>query len=155
MTKTTKIILVTCVLMVAGAGIAYAYGRRKKPGKNLTGTVLVGGTVVTDNPDNILAEGSKDSKNIIHLQAALNTVHKAAAYINKNCGGIKWAVMPGSMSNGNIVNEDGTFDEKTTAASKFYLWRDEVDLPYLDMILKKIDAWKKGDKCVYPLGIPV
>lgn len=155
MTKTSKIILVTCVLMVAGAGIAYAYSRRSKPGKKLIGTISTEDPKITGNPDNVLAEGSKDSKNVTRLQAALNTIHKAAFYINKNCGGIKWAVMPGSAFSGNIVNENGVFDEKTVAAAKFYLWREEVELDYLDMIMKKIAAWKKGDPCIHPLGIPV
>lgn len=155
MTKTTKIILTTCVLLVAGAGIAYAYSRRQKPGKKLFGNISVGGVIVAGNPDNILLEGSKDTKNIKRLQVALNILHKSADYINKNCGGIKWAVMPGSISGGNIVNENGTFDDRTTAASKFYLYREEVELEYLDLIYKKIDAWKKGDKCLYPLGIRV
>jgi len=151
--STKKAILITCVILVAGAGVAYAF-RNKKAIKGKKATLDVG-PVEIGQVDNTLRQGSEDEQHVTQLQEVLNVLHKAAKYINTNCGGIKWGYMAGSNTDGSIVKENGVFDVKTANASQYYLNRREVELEYLDLIRKKVAKYKTGDKCVYPMAIPV
>jgi hypothetical protein len=148
-----KVILITCILCVAGAGVAYAFGRRKikAPVKKKVSVTAGDNTAGTDEGDT-LRKGSADVQHVTQLQEALNALHQAAIYINGHCATIKW---PTKGTGSTVVSENGKFDDATAAATKFYLNREEVDLDYLELIKKKIAAYKAGRLCEYPMGIAV
>lgn len=148
--KSGKAILITLVLVVAGTGIAYAFRTKKK--QAIKGSVSIG-DIEIGQEEGVLKKQSTDEQHIMQLQEVLNALHQAAFYINNNCGGIKWGYMSGSLPGGKIVNESGVFDDKTEQACKYYLNRTEVELWYLDFIRQKIDKYKSGNKCTYPLAI--
>ena len=160
MTKSAKIATITAVLLLAGAGVAYAF-RKKKPVaavKKLVGSIIwpdeIGGTqVTTEDGSTVLKQGSKNQY-VEQLKDALNDIHKAVAYINGNCS-MKWAYfnkLPTSSS-GNILTPNDSFDSTTAQVAQFYLNRSEVELDYLNEIREKIAKWKKGNKCIYPLSV--
>lgn len=154
MTKSAKIILITTGLLAVGAGVAYAYRKKKV---SATKPVLVTAdnpVTTTETGSDVLKAGSTDEQHVLQLQEVLNTLHQSARYINLNCGGIKWGYMTsGNMADGKVVTENGKFDAKTKAAAKFYLNREEVDLWFLDLMRGKIAKYNKSDKCVYPMAI--
>lgn len=146
---TKKKILITVTLLLAAAGMAFAL-RKTKAGKKLSGILQIGDTQPTEGDGDVIGKGSGNEQRVQQLQEAINAIHKAAIYINNNCGGIKWAVFPGGL-----LSANGVFDDKTEKAVQFYFGgRKNVDLWYLDMIRQKITAYEKGDKCVYPMAIP-
>ena len=147
--STKKIILITLVIIMASAGVAYAFSKRKT--KKDTGTVDVGESSATSDSGDILKQGSNDIQHVTQLQEVLNAIHKAAWYINNTCSSIKWPLLSGG--NANVVNENGVFDSNTERVTKYYLARTEVDLDFLNMLRSKIDKYRKGDKCIYPLSI--
>lgn len=153
MKQATRIIIISVGVLALG-GIAYAATRKKKPVKKLSGSVSVGqGSSTSPDEEETLSQGSSDEQHVTQLQEVLNTLHRSANYINNNCGGIKWGYMAGSLSGGNIVNENGVFDARTAKACQYYLNRTQVDLDYLQFIRDKIAKFRKGDQCVYPLAV--
>lgn len=163
MTKTTKIVLIVSTLLLASAGAVFAF-RKKKPVQKAIKKVgsiiwpegLSDSEALTETGADHIAQGDK-GRYVEQLQDALNEIHKASGYINKNCN-VKWGYfsqLP-TKSDGTILTVTGEFDANTANVSQFYLNRKEVDLEYLAMIKKKVAAYKAGsDKCVYPLGIPL
>jgi hypothetical protein len=161
MTPKIKIVLITAGVLLVSTTAVFAFRKKKPVAKAIkkVGSIIWpegadSSEPTTETGDTTIKLGST-GRYVEQLQNALNDIHKAALYMNKNCNMDKWATYPGPAvsSQGDILNVSGTFDANTQAATKFYLYRTEVDLDYLAMIKKKIDKQKaNNDVCVYPLG---
>lgn len=150
MKKGGKIAVITAALLLTGVA-AYALFKKPKapPKKKLVTTVSTDNPVIVDeNFSGTLKPGSS-GRYVEQLQQALNDLHNAVLYINKNCS-MQWPSF-GSYGN-NPLPVSGSYDAKTALASQFYLNRTEVDLDYLRMIQDKIDKYRAGDKCKHPLS---
>ncbi len=163
MTTTTKAVLITAGILLISATAVFAF-RKKKPVSDAikkVGSIVwpegaTESSALNEDGTDVMKSGTS-GRYVEQLQGALNDLHKAAVYINNNCNSIKWAVFTKwqPTGDGNILPVTGTFDSKTAAVSQLYLNRQEVDLEFLELLKKKISAYKGGDKCVYPLGISV
>lgn len=148
MTRGVKILIGVAGLL--GITALFAFHKPAQTAvKKLVGKIpFIGDTSPATPGDAPLMTGSADIQHIMQLQQALNDIHTAAVNINKNCKTISWGVNPGG-----ILQVNGVFDDKTATAAQFYLNREQVDLDYLDMVRTKIDKWRQGDPCIYPLSV--
>jgi hypothetical protein len=154
MKQAKKIAMITAGLLLTSIA-AYAIFKKQKPAdKKLKSTVVADSPEILDESGSATIKQGSAGRYVSQLQEALNSLHKAVVYINTYCGNFwpkfnQW----NAGDDGNILAVTGIFDAQTAAVCQFYLYRQEVDLDYLQMINDKIKKYNGGNKCIHPLSL--